>query len=200
MGGRSLVLTNVVLSILLFIAVAAAPAAQSAASVVTYINVVSLGARPDGKTDSTNALLSAWAQACASPNPAVIYVPPGSFLLNNVVFTGKCNNTAITFRIAGTLLAPSDYRLIGNADNWIFFQHVQGVTIYGGILDAQGTALWACKQSGKSTASCPTGATVRSTFFLTFLSYPHIIYFHLLAFEEIISWLVLSLHINILTC
>ncbi|KAI5334912.1 hypothetical protein L3X38_025045 [Prunus dulcis] len=125
------------------------------ATAVTY-NVASLGAKANGKTDSTKAFLSAWAKACASVKPVVIYVPAGRFLLRNVVFSGPCKNNAITFRIAGTLVAPSNYRVIGNADNWIFFQHVNGVTISGGILDGQGTALWACKASGKS---CPSGAT-----------------------------------------
>ncbi|BBH02336.1 Pectin lyase-like superfamily protein [Prunus dulcis] len=126
------------------------------ATAVTY-NVASLGAKANGKTDSTKAFLSAWAKACASVKPVVIYVPAGRFLLRNVVFSGPCKNNAITFRITGTLVAPSNYRVIGNADNWIFFQHVNGVTISGGILDGQGTALWACKASGKS---CPSGATV----------------------------------------
>lgn len=121
-------------------------------------DVVGLGAKPDGNTDSTKAFLSAWSQACGSVNPAVIYVPVGRFLLRNVVFSGQCKNSEITFRIAGTLVAPSDYGVIGNEGNWLMFDHVNGVTISGGILDGQGTALWACKSSGKS--GCPSGATV----------------------------------------
>ncbi|PON50582.1 Glycoside hydrolase [Trema orientale] len=133
---------------------------SNAAAVSTYdvnVNVVSLGAKGDGKTDSTKAFLSAWAKACGSVKPAVIDVPAGRFLLKNVVFSGQCKNNAITFRIAGTLVAPLDYRVIGNAGNWIFFQSVNGVTISGGILDGQGAALWACKNSAKT--SCPSGAT-----------------------------------------
>jgi polygalacturonase len=61
----------------------------------------------------------------------------------------------------GSLLAPTDYRVIGNAANWISFQHVDGVTVSGGILDGHGSGLWDCKQSGKN---CPSGATVRSIF------------------------------------
>ncbi|PRQ46094.1 putative polygalacturonase [Rosa chinensis] len=128
------------------------------AKAVTY-SVTTLGAKPDGKTDSTKAFLSAWAKACASVKPAVIYVPAGRFLLRNALFSGPCKNSRITFRIAGTLVAPSDYQVIGNAGNWLLFLHVSGVTISGGILDGQGTGLWACKNSGKS---CPTGATTLS--------------------------------------
>ncbi|KAA8532173.1 hypothetical protein F0562_006685 [Nyssa sinensis] len=123
---------------------------------VTY-NVVNLGAIADGKTDSTKSFLSAWAAACDSAQAATIYVPPGSYLLGKASFDGgQCKNSAITIRIDGTLLAPSDYSVIGKAGNWLVFEHVNGVSIYGGTLDAQGTGLWACKSSGKS---CPTGAT-----------------------------------------
>ncbi|KAJ4710281.1 putative Polygalacturonase [Melia azedarach] len=119
-------------------------------------NVVSLGAKPDGKSDSTEAFLSAWAKACGTTPAATIYVPPGRFLLRNAAFQGPCKNTRITLRIDGTLVAPSDYKVIGNEGNWLFFQNVNGVTINGGILDGQGTGLWACKNSGKN---CPDGIT-----------------------------------------
>lgn len=130
--------------------------ANSSHGSVTY-NVVSFGAN---NIDSSKSFLSAWAKACASVIPVVIYVPAGNFFLgSNVVFSGRnCKNNAITFQIAGTLVAPSDYGVIGNVGNWILFQYVNGVTISGGVLDGQGTSLWACKASaGKS---CPSGTTV----------------------------------------
>ncbi|KAI8011073.1 hypothetical protein LOK49_LG06G01950 [Camellia lanceoleosa] len=64
--------------------------------------------------------------------------------------------TPITIRVDGTLVAPSDYRAIGNGGSWLIFEKVSGVSIFGGTLDGQGTGLWACKTSGKA---CPTGAT-----------------------------------------
>ncbi|KAM4105665.1 hypothetical protein ACB094_04G008900 [Castanea mollissima] len=125
------------------------------ASPMTY-NVVSLGAKADGKSDSTQAFVSAWTKACASVKPAIIYVPVGRFYLRQLVFSGPCNNNAIIMRIAGTLVAPSDYMVLGNTGNWIVFEQVDGVTISGGILDGQGIGLWACKASSNS---CPSGAT-----------------------------------------
>ncbi|GAV67145.1 Glyco_hydro_28 domain-containing protein [Cephalotus follicularis] len=126
------------------------------AAAVTY-NVVTLGAKPDGTTDSSQAFLDAWTQACCSTAAATIYVPRGSFLLQNVTFQGPCTtNSAINIVIDGTLLAPADYRVIGNAGTWISFEQVDGVSIHGGILDGKGSALWACKAAGKS---CPVGAT-----------------------------------------
>ena len=130
--------------------------ASSLATAAQY-NVRSFGAKPDGRTDSTNAFLAAWAQACSSISPSTIYAPPGRFYLRNVEFKGPCKNNAIVVRIDGTLLAPTDYLVIGSAGNWISFQNVDGVTVSGGILDGHGSSLWDCKQSGKN---CPSGATV----------------------------------------
>ncbi|KAL0366581.1 UNVERIFIED_CONTAM: Polygalacturonase [Sesamum radiatum] len=123
----------------------------------TY-NLQSFGAKPDGKFDCTKAFLSAWGSACAATAPATIYVPRGRFLLaSNVYLSGKlCKNTAITIRIDGTLVAPSDYNALGRTEHWVQFERVTGVSIYGGTLDGQGAGLWACKNSGKS---CPKGAT-----------------------------------------
>lgn len=129
----------------------------SSLSNAAHYNVLYYGAKPDGRTDSTKAFLAAWIQACGSVTPATVYVPAGRFFLRNIVFQGPCKNGAILFRIVGTLVAPSDYRVIGNAGNWLLFQFVNGVTVYGGVLDGQGPALWACKASGRN---CPTGATV----------------------------------------
>ncbi|KAJ4833628.1 hypothetical protein Tsubulata_001244, partial [Turnera subulata] len=135
-------------SVLLCLASGLAGAAQ--------YSVVSYGAKPDGKTDSTKAFVAAWAQACASTKPATVYVPKGSFLVGQVRFQGPCKNTAVVVRIAGNLIAPSDYRVLGNTGNWLVFNHVNGVTVSGGTLDGQGAGLWSCKASGKG---CPYGAT-----------------------------------------
>jgi polygalacturonase len=134
--------------------------APSLAGAAQY-NVLNYGAKPDGRTDSTKAFLAAWTQACGSISRSTLYVPPGRYFLRNVQFSGPCKNNAILVRIDGSLLAPTDYRVIGNAANWISFQHVDGVTVSGGILDGHGSGLWDCKQSGKN---CPSGATVRSIF------------------------------------
>ncbi|XP_061356010.1 polygalacturonase-like [Gastrolobium bilobum] len=130
---------------------------NSAMAEAAMYNVVDFGAKPDGKTDSTTAFLNAWGKACASSNPASIYVPQGRFLLGSATFSGKCSNNAISIAIDGTLVAPSDISVISEAGNWLLFENVDGVSIRGGVLDAQGNALWECKNSGQS--NCPSGAT-----------------------------------------
>ncbi|KAJ6734076.1 hypothetical protein OIU79_001358 [Salix purpurea] len=133
--------------------------AFSALAKAERYSVLSYGAKPDGRTDSTKAFAAAWSRACASTKPATIYVPRGRFYLGQVRFQGPCKNHAILLRIDGTLVAPSDYKVIGNAKNWLIFENVNGVTVSGGTLDGQGAALWSCKKSGKG--SCPSGATCK---------------------------------------
>ncbi|XP_022927860.1 polygalacturonase-like [Cucurbita moschata] len=135
---------------LLFIIIIFFPPSLSARS----YNVVSFGAKPDGRTVSTAPFLKAWASACNSAAPSSIYVPKGRFLLKGIVFKGPCKNQ-ITFRIDGTIVAPSDYRGLGNSNSWILFSKVNKVSVVGGTLDARGASYWACKRSGKS---CPVGA------------------------------------------
>ncbi|XP_015060877.2 polygalacturonase-like [Solanum pennellii] len=128
----------------------------SSGTKITY-NVQSYGAKPDGKTDSTKAFLNAWGAACASTKSVMIYVPQGRYLLANAAFWGQnCKNKDTIIKIDGTLVAPSNYNVIGNTGNWLKFERVNGLKISGGTFDGQGANLWTCKTSGKS---CPNGAT-----------------------------------------
>ncbi|KAL4035555.1 hypothetical protein IC575_004257 [Cucumis melo] len=121
-------------------------------------NVVSFGGKGDGRTDSTQAFQTVWSNACSSTKPATIYVPRGRYYLRSGTFNGPCKNNAIFIRIDGTLVAPSDFQVIGNSPAWIAFRNVDGVTVSGGNLDGKGAGLWACKNSSSST-TCPSGAT-----------------------------------------
>lgn len=122
------------------------------------INVHRLGAKADGRTDVSKVFLRAWNLACASRNPAGIYVPRGRYLIRApIVFSGHDCKHSMFLRIEGTIVASTDYNLLGKHGNWIKFERVNGLTISGGIIDAKGAALWNCKKSGKN---CPTGATV----------------------------------------
>ncbi|OIT02013.1 PREDICTED: polygalacturonase-like [Nicotiana attenuata] len=128
---------------------------NSSIAATAIYNVKNYGAKSNGKIDSSKAFLSAWAAACASSSPATIYVPKGSYLLKSAYFLGEtCKSNAITLHIDGTILAPSDYNVIRNEENWIKFERVTGVSIYRGTLDGQGASLWACKNSSKN---CPQG-------------------------------------------
>ncbi|KAJ6865784.1 polygalacturonase-like [Populus alba x Populus x berolinensis] len=126
---------------------------QSNAASASY-NVIKFGAKPDGKTDSTQPFLKAWSAACSSASPSTISVPKGRYLLTATVFRGPCKNK-ITVKIDGTLVAPADYRALGNSGYWILFIKVNRVSVFGGTLDAKGAGFWACRKSGQN---CPVGA------------------------------------------
>ena len=120
-------------------------------------DIVSLGAKPDGKTDASFALQTAWTKACGSSTPATIYVPNGTFYVKSGSFNGPCENNAITISINGTLVASSDMTVLAHTKAWIWFKNVNGLSIFGGVLDGQGKDLWNCKHAKEN---CPDGVTV----------------------------------------
>ncbi|XP_074294509.1 polygalacturonase-like [Silene latifolia] len=127
----------------------------------TY-NVQSLGGRPNGRTDSSKAFMAAWTSACGSTGRSTILVPSGRFLVRNkIIFSGnRCKSDGITFVIKGTILAPSDFRVLGNSGTWLSFENTNGVTLSGGVFDGQGAGLWACKRF--RNGGCPSGVTTLS--------------------------------------
>lgn len=123
-------------------------------------NVLRYGARPDGVTDAAGPFLRAWADACRSPLPAAVYVPPGRYLVRSATFTGPCHSRAVTFAVAGTVVAPAAYGARGSSGRWITFENMDGLVVAGGgTLDGRGRALWACRQRGQR--DCPTPTSVR---------------------------------------
>ncbi|KAJ4723887.1 polygalacturonase-like [Melia azedarach] len=119
----------------------------------TY-NVITFGAKPDGRTDSTKPFLRAWESACGSAKASTIYVPKGRYLIKAAEFRGPCRSR-ITVQIDGTIVAPTDYRALGNSGYWILFIKVDRLSVIGGTLDGKGADFWACRKSGKN---CPDGA------------------------------------------
>ncbi|KAL8479175.1 hypothetical protein ACS0TY_026150 [Phlomoides rotata] len=85
-------------------------------------NVLKFGAKPDGESDSTQAFLRAWESACTSSETSTIHVPNGRHLIRSVKFEGPCKSS-IKVQIDGTLVAPANYRDIGNPGYWIVFIH-----------------------------------------------------------------------------
>ncbi|KAK6930419.1 Glycoside hydrolase, family 28 [Dillenia turbinata] len=118
------------------------------------ISVVNLGAKSDGQTDSTSAFLKAWTTVCNSAHPATMYVPKGTFLVKTAVFSGPCKSK-VSVLIAGTIVAPSNYQIIGQTGFWILFIKINGLSIHGGTIDAKGAGFWACRTTG---SNCPSGS------------------------------------------
>ncbi|KAF8642752.1 hypothetical protein HU200_067134 [Digitaria exilis] len=117
------------------------PAANPAAAMY-YYNVVRYGARPDASADAAGAFHRAWADACRSTRPATVHVPPGVYLVSTATFSGPCHgHVAVTFAIAGTLVAPSGLGGRGSSGRWITFENLDGLVVSGGTLDGHFTGL-----------------------------------------------------------
>ncbi|OVA14951.1 Glycoside hydrolase [Macleaya cordata] len=120
-------------------------------------NVADFGAKGDGRTDASQAFLRAWAASCSSMEPSTVYVPRKKYLLSETVFLGPCNNSAITFRIDGILIAPDFKKMNSSVENWLMFDLVEGVSVIGGFLDGRGSSLYSCKATNQQ--ECPEGPT-----------------------------------------
>ncbi|VFQ97423.1 unnamed protein product [Cuscuta campestris] len=106
----------------------------------TY-NVLRFGALPDGKTDFSQALLSAWGLACKDYGSTVV-IPKqrGAFFLNPVTLNGPCAGP-ITLLVNGVVRAPEKSFLTdgGPPDYWVLFNHLRQLTVTGsGTFDGQG--------------------------------------------------------------
>ncbi|CAK9327799.1 unnamed protein product, partial [Citrullus colocynthis] len=119
----------------------------------TLLNILDFGAIHN--YDSSMAIRRAWAVACTSAESTIVYIPKGRFMVEPIEFHGGCRNDDISFHIDGALVAPPDYRILGSVESWLRFEGVNGVSLTGGVLDANGEALWSCKSSAPR---CPVGA------------------------------------------
>ncbi|XP_047942973.1 polygalacturonase-like [Salvia hispanica] len=115
-------------------------------------NVVDFGARANGKTDSSPALLKAWVAACSSASESTVLIPQG--VVNSVSLYGPCKKK-MQFQLLGNIVAPS-YESLSNHQSWISFNNVDGLSfIGGGTINAKGSSYWSCK---KQQRGCPYGA------------------------------------------
>ncbi|EMS67494.1 Exopolygalacturonase [Triticum urartu] len=124
------------------------------AAAVTY-NVKNYGAKGNGATDDTKALMAAWKVACAAAGAVTLQVPAGVYYMGPTQFHGPCKATSLTFLLqaskhapcscvgGGTLKAATDLSRFGN--DWIEFGWVKGLIVAGqngAAIDGQGAASW----------------------------------------------------------
>uniref|UniRef100_A0A803PGM8 Polygalacturonase n=1 Tax=Cannabis sativa TaxID=3483 RepID=A0A803PGM8_CANSA len=124
------------------------PHQPPSSSVSNIFNVLSFGAKGDGVSDDSKALLAAWEGACKVSGATVIIPSKYKFLIKPIILQGPCMPHLI-FQIDGTLLAPPK---IGswqkyNLFQWIYFKWINNFTIQGtGVVDGQGSNWWCLSQ------------------------------------------------------
>ncbi|XP_062221249.1 exopolygalacturonase-like [Phragmites australis] len=133
---------------------AAAPATPAAAASgapsvpAGPLDITKLGAKGDGKTDSTKAILQAWKNACSATGTQKIVIPKGNYLTGALDLTGPCTSSII-IRLDGNLLGTGD--LNAYKKNWIEIMRVDNFAINGrGTIDGQGPLVWKHNQCAKN--------------------------------------------------
>ncbi|CAN1221499.1 G9, partial [Linum grandiflorum] len=67
-----------------------------------------------------------WADACASPTPAKLLIPVGSYFSSYVEFKGPCK-APIEVEIQGNLMAPGELP----GDTWLAFRYIDNLHLFG---------------------------------------------------------------------
>uniref|UniRef100_A0A803LJE0 Polygalacturonase n=1 Tax=Chenopodium quinoa TaxID=63459 RepID=A0A803LJE0_CHEQI len=125
------------------------PSGSTYPTMSNNFNVLSFGAKGNGATDDTKALLEAWEAACKVEG-ATVEIPSGNkFLIKPITLQGPCM-PQLVLQIDGVVLAPPKVSSWPKSGlfQWINFKWVQNFTIQGsGIVDGQGSEWWMSSQS-----------------------------------------------------
>uniref|UniRef100_A0ACD5YII0 Uncharacterized protein n=1 Tax=Avena sativa TaxID=4498 RepID=A0ACD5YII0_AVESA len=112
------------------------------------LDIVKLGAKGDGKSDSTQAIMKAWKNACGATGTHKIIIPEGNFLTGALELQGPCTSSII-IRLDGNLLGTGD--LNAYKKNWIEVMRVDNFSINGhGTIDGQGPLVWGKNECNKN--------------------------------------------------
>ncbi|KAL1553025.1 galacturonan 1,4-alpha-galacturonidase [Salvia divinorum] len=124
-------------------------------------DITKYGAKGDGKTDDAMAFVQAFKAGCEGKTPAKIVVPPGTFMMGEVILRGPCKAPPpLIIDIQGTILANPDPSSYSNR-MWILVEYVDNVKISGGgTLNGQGANAW--KYAGE-TNHMPVSFTFQSS-------------------------------------
>lgn len=107
----------------------------------TTFDIKQYGAKADGETDISKAILSAWKVACTAPGVSKVLIPKGTYALRKLDIMGPCKG-AMVLQIEGILQAPVDANEL-RGDGWVSFNHIDQFTMSGGgTFDGQGELTW----------------------------------------------------------
>ncbi|CAI0409335.1 unnamed protein product [Linum tenue] len=135
MEGKVLRFATIV-SLLLLVALVGATIANAYSNAKVF-DVRRYGAKPDGKSDSSEAFLAAWNDACKYEGKARVVVPPGEFVTDAIMFLGPCKGS-MGFIMKGRLSPPDR---LSDPAKWITFRYVNGLMVSGhGTFDGRSYA------------------------------------------------------------
>ncbi|KAL6529751.1 hypothetical protein OROGR_015374 [Orobanche gracilis] len=93
--------------------------------------------------DISEALSTAWKEACASENSSKIVIAPGTWILSQAKLLGP-NKAPLELQVMGTVQAYADPQKLPNKDSeWVTINYVNYFTLSGGgVFDGQGHQAW----------------------------------------------------------
>ncbi|KAI4331022.1 hypothetical protein MLD38_029252 [Melastoma candidum] len=99
--------------------------------------------------DLSQALATAWKEACASPGLSKLVIPGGTYRLGEVVLSGPCKGPVV-LQVDATLVAPVNHNEI-KGGGWVTVQNVDQFTLTGsGTFDGQGQYAWTKNDCSKT--------------------------------------------------
>ncbi|XP_010556330.1 PREDICTED: polygalacturonase At1g48100 [Tarenaya hassleriana] len=110
-------------------------------------DILSFGAKADGVSDDSMALVEAWKAACEEEvgTEARVKIPAGKkFMVKPVTLQGPCKQKLVV-QIDGTVVAPDKIGTWPKSSlfQWLNFKWLDQITVQGsGTLDARGSAWW----------------------------------------------------------
>ncbi|KAH7861746.1 hypothetical protein Vadar_030304 [Vaccinium darrowii] len=137
--------------------------AQGPETQAAIFDVTKYGAQASGKSDISQALMSAWKEACGSITPSTVLIPRGTYLLTAVKILGPCK-APVGIQVQGTLLAPANPAQV-KADGWLTIERIDRFMLFGtGTLDGQGATAWANNDCSKNPNCGPIPMNLRFNF------------------------------------
>ena len=128
------------------------------------LQISKFGGAPN--SDITQAFTAAWNEACASPTPATIIIPVGTYKMGPTDVKGPCK-APVEVQVDGTIQAPPNPADMKGADQWIKFQYMNSFTLSGkGVFDGQGATAWKQNDCGQN----PNCQTLSQNFGFNFLN------------------------------
>lgn len=101
----------------------------------------------------SQALLAAFADACASPTASRITIPAAIYKLGAVKLWGPCKAPELEFQLHGTLIAETE----GTKEPaWVSFAYINNLVVSGnGVFDGQGPKAWGRCSAGTYCKQLP---------------------------------------------